>query len=108
MEAGATYVSDVRNEHHISEVAVKSKTKTNKATGNSRRNTEDIDSVLRNLYTVGWLDAQQQGWNSLPAALFNTLTMQLGTLRKVRQPGCLEYGRRNLERYLYRQWGCDV
>lgn len=44
----------------------------------------DIAFVLRKLYTGGGLDAQQQGWKCMPTNLFNTLTMQLGTLSKVR------------------------
>lgn len=47
------------------------------------RHDTDMAFVLRNLYTGGGLDAQQQGWDSLPNALFNTLTMQLGTMSKV-------------------------
>ena len=41
--------------------------------------------LLRNLYTGGGLDAQQQGWESLPMNLINTLTLQLGAVTKV---GC--------------------
>lgn len=45
--------------------------------------TNDVAFVLRKLYTGGGLDVQQQGWKSLPMDLFNTLTLQLGTLSKV-------------------------
>lgn len=46
--------------------------------------TNDVAFVLRKLYTGGGLDAQQKGWKSLPMDLFNTLTLQLGTMSKVR------------------------
>ena len=44
----------------------------------------DVVFVLRKLYTGGGLDAQQQSWDCMPTNLFNTLTLQLGTLSKVR------------------------
>lgn len=44
---------------------------------------KDVAFVLRKLYTGGGLDAQQQGWKALPVDLFNTLTLQLGTMSKV-------------------------
>lgn len=47
------------------------------------RVTNDVAFVLRKLYTGGGLDAQQQGWDRMPTDLFNTLTLQLGTLSKV-------------------------
>lgn len=52
--------------------------------GGSAGDSNDIAFVLRKLYTGGGLDAQQQGWKCMPTNLFNTLTMQLGTLSKVR------------------------
>lgn len=48
------------------------------------RDTQDMTFVLRKLYTGGGLDAQQEGWECLPMKLLNTLTMQLGTISKVR------------------------
>lgn len=53
------------------------------ATGKVRQVTNDVAFVLRKLYTGGGLDAQQQGWECLPVDLFNTLTLQLGTMSKV-------------------------
>lgn len=47
------------------------------------RETNDVAFVLRKLYTGGGLDAQQQAWQCMPSNLFNTLTLQLGTLSKV-------------------------
>lgn len=47
------------------------------------RDAKDVAFVLRKLYTGGALDAQQEGWDSLPMELFNTLTMQVGTINKV-------------------------
>ena len=46
----------------------------------------DVAFVLRKLYTGGGLDAQQQSWKCMPTNLFNTLTLQLGTLSKVGFP----------------------
>lgn len=57
-----------------------------KAPGCEEETVHDTKSaafVLRKLYTGGGLDAQQEGWESLPVELFNTLTMQLGTISKV-------------------------
>lgn len=52
--------------------------------GDSRgQESNDVAFVLRKLYTGGGLDAQQQGWKCMPTNLFNTLTLQLGTLSKV-------------------------
>lgn len=52
--------------------------------GDSRgRESNDVAFVLRKLYTGGGLDAQQQSWKCMPTNLFNTLTLQLGTLSKV-------------------------
>ncbi|CAM9128605.1 unnamed protein product [Hapterophycus canaliculatus] len=46
----------------------------------------DVAFVLRKLYTGGGLDAQQQAWQCMPSNLFNTLTLQLGTLSKINMP----------------------
>ncbi|CAM9406854.1 unnamed protein product [Ectocarpus sp. 6 AP-2014] len=54
--------------------------------GSSAGDSNDIAFVLRKLYTGGGLDAQQQGWKCMPTNLFNTLTMQLGTLSKINMP----------------------
>lgn len=43
----------------------------------------DVCFLLRNLYMGGDLDVQQQGYKNLPMGLINTLTLQLGTMRKV-------------------------
>lgn len=43
----------------------------------------DVCFLLRNLYMGGDLDVQQQGCKTLPMGLMNTLTLQLGTMRKV-------------------------
>lgn len=51
--------------------------------GSGVRDSNDVAFVLRKLYTGGGLDAQQQGWKCMPTNLFNTLTLQLGTLSKV-------------------------
>lgn len=51
--------------------------------GNRARESNDVVFVLRKLYTGGGLDAQQQSWDCMPTNLFNTLTLQLGTLSKV-------------------------
>lgn len=61
--------------------------KANQGTGKpgTAHSVGDEAFVLRNMYTRGCLDAQQQGWCSLPPALFSTLAMQLGTLSKVRR-----------------------
>lgn len=53
------------------------------AKGKAEQLTNDVAFVLRKLYTGGGLDAQQQGWKNLPMNLFNTLTLQMGTLSKV-------------------------
>lgn len=55
--------------------------------GVAGRDAKDVAFVLRKLYTGGALDAQQEGWNSLPMELFNTLTMQVGTINKVCSAG---------------------
>ncbi|CAN0104907.1 unnamed protein product, partial [Laminaria digitata] len=57
-----------------------------KGSGVGGRVTNDVAFVLRKLYTGGGLDAQQQGWDRMPTDLFNTLTLQLGTLSKVNMP----------------------
>ncbi|CAM9250870.1 unnamed protein product [Scytosiphon promiscuus] len=54
-------------------------------TGQSRES-NDVAFVLRKLYTGGGLDAQQQAWQCMPTNLFNTLTLQLGTLSKINMP----------------------
>lgn len=51
---------------------------------NAGKVANDVCFVLRKLYTEGGLDAQQQGWKSLPADIFNTLTLQMGTMTRVR------------------------
>lgn len=52
-------------------------------TAGKSRDSNDVAFVLRKLYTGGGLDAQQQAWQCMPSNLFNTLTLQLGTLSKV-------------------------
>lgn len=54
-----------------------------RAGGGGGRESADVAFVMRKLYTGGGLDAQQQSWKCMPANLFNTLTLQLGTLSKV-------------------------
>lgn len=51
--------------------------------GKGLRMATDVCFLLRNLYMGGELDVQQQGCKSLPMDLMNTLTLQLGTMRKV-------------------------
>eukprot|EP00752_Nemacystus_decipiens_P011950 g10596.t1 len=58
-----------------------------KLAGNGRgEESTDVAFVLRKLYTGGGLDAQQQSWKCMPTNLFNTLTLQLGTLSKINMP----------------------
>ncbi|CAM9458599.1 unnamed protein product [Pylaiella littoralis] len=54
--------------------------------GGAGQDSTDVAFVLRKLYTGGGLDAQQQSWKCMPSNLFNTLTLQMGTLSKINMP----------------------